>query len=270
MNDESTTNTNGDNASLLEPGTRYYLFLGFAGLIVFWLVLMDMFDLFALAPALVGAAGLATFLVPPGVRFLRKPMYVAPILVLMLVVVFASLFDTLATSSVGLDLLAATALLAYLGAQYRLFGLGAAAVPVDSRPRLDRPDGDLPESRSPSQVAPREPLRLLIVIAICVVAGQLMWRFVVAEGADTVVGRPRLGMREGVWRMASLIWLVGVGTLLAMGFLRILRAYRMSGDEAALIGVNTLWAETRGEQRRLARWHAWRRRKSERRLEKQP
>jgi hypothetical protein len=272
MAEETTNNANGGDGSILEPGVRYYLFLGFAGLVVLWLVLMEAYDLFALAPAFAGVIGLAMFLAPPGFRFLRKPLYFAPILVLITLVIFGALFENVPEESIAMDALAAGALVIYLSAQYRLFGLGAAAAPIDTRPRLDRAGGDLPESRAPDQVAPREPARLLVAIAMCVVAGQLLWRWIVADWAVTGSqgSELRVPLKETAGRMASLIWLVGVGALVLLGFFRVLRAYRMSADESVLIGADTLWAETRGEQRRLARWHAWRRRKHDRRLEKQP
>ena len=71
------------------------------------------------------------------------------------------------------------------------------------------------------------------------------------------------------WRMLLLIWLLGVGTVVLSGCFRLLRAYRMSADESRMVLQESLWAETRGEQRRHARWLAWARRKANRTLEKE-
>jgi hypothetical protein len=257
---------------IADLGLSYYLFMGFAGLVVLCLALLERLDICAVLPAGNGALGLATFLVPARFGILQKPLYFAPIFVLLTLTVFLGLSYSYSRSSVQLlDLMAAPALLAYLAAQYRLFALRGAAVPVDPRPRLDRPDGDLPESRPPEQVSPREPIRLIIVVAVCMILGQVAWQWVMSDwlvlSSDL---EPHLGiMRETTWRMISLIWLLGSALVILVGLFRLLRIYRMSRDESAMVAVDTLWAETRGEQRRIARWTAWRRRKLERQLENQ-
>jgi hypothetical protein len=253
------------------PSVNYYLFLGFSGLVVLFLALMERMGTFAVVPGLIGALGLATFLVPRRLGVLRKPVYFAPIAMLLVTALFLSMSSSFSRRSVQLmDVLAAPALLAYLGAQYRLFTLGWSAVPVDARPRLSSPDGDAPEARPLHLVPPREPLRLIIAIVVCSVAGLLLWQWLLTEWVVVNPQEPRrLGMNESPWHVTMLIWLLGVGALVLVGLFRVLRSYRMSRDEAAMIGVDTLWVETRGEQRRLARWIAWRRRKSERKLEKQ-
>lgn len=256
---------------IADLGMSYYLFLGFSGLVVLCLALLERLDIFALIPVGIGALGLATFLIPARFGILRKPFYFAPVFLLLSLTIFLGLSYSYSRASVQLlDLLAVPALLAYLGAQYRLFTLRGAAVPVDSRPRLDRPDGDLPESRPLDQVSPREPIRLIIVVAVCVILGQVAWQWVMSDwlvlGSDL---EPHLGItRETTWRMISLIWLLGSGLIVLVGLFGLLRIYRLSRDESALVAVDTLWAETRGEQRRIARWTAWRRRKLERQLEK--
>jgi hypothetical protein len=261
-----------DDAPVVDLGVSYYLFLGFSGLVVLSLALLDRLDIIGLVPAGIGALGLATFLVPTRLGILRQPLYFAPIGMLLTLAVLLGLVYSYSSYSVELtDLLAAPALLAYLSAQYRLFALRGAAVPIDTRPRLDRPDGDLPESRPVEQVSPREPVRLIIVIAVCLILGQIAWQWVNSDWLVLGSELPsRLGLiNEATWRMISLIWLLGSIMVVLVGIFRLLRYYRMSPDEAAMIAVDTLWTETRGEQRRIARWTAWRRRKSERQLEKQ-
>jgi len=53
-------------------------------------------------------------------------------------------------------------------------------------------------------------------------------------------------------------------TVVLAGGFRLLRTYRMSADEARMVLQEDLWAETRGEQRRQARWLAWARRRANR------
>jgi hypothetical protein len=252
------------------PSVNYYLFLGFSGLVVLFLALMERIGTFAVVPGLIGVLGLATFLVPRRLGSLRKPVYFAPVVMLLVTALFLAMSSSFSRRSVQvMDVLAAPALLAYLGSQYRLFTLGWSAVPVDVRPRLSGPGGDAPEARPLHLVSPREPVRLIVVIALCSLAGLVLWQWLLTEWRFVdAPGERRLGMNPSPWHVTMLIWLLGVGALVLTGMFRILRSYRMSQDEAALIGVDTLWTETRGEQRRLARWMAWRRRKSERKLEK--
>lgn len=256
---------------------RAYLFMGFAGLIALWLALMERYGLLALATALAGALGLATFLVPPDLNILggavsakalRRPLYLMPILVLLSIVVFEFLFGypsgRLATPLQLMDLLAATGLLAYLSAQYRLFSLGSAVVPADPRPRLDNPAGDEPEPRPARVVMPYEPAWLAGALLACVIAGQILWRFVIVEWTVVDDSEPhRLGLGRIPWRMVMLVWLTAGASFVLLGLFRILRAYRMPPGEARLVCIDTAWTETRGEQRRIGRWLAWRRRKAD-------
>src|SRR5262245_62996151 len=82
--------------SFLEAGVRWYLFLACAGLLVIWLILTGKFGIFALVPVLAGAAGLATYLIPPNwgaiSRTFRKPLYWMPVLVLLSILLFEILF----------------------------------------------------------------------------------------------------------------------------------------------------------------------------------
>src|SRR5438067_11113381 len=100
---------------------------------------------------MIGALGMATCPVPPRLgalsRGLRRPLYMMPPLVLVSLVIFEVLFPSWDVSrSIGLsDLLVAIALVTYLAAQYRLFSLGTAALPLDMRPLPVRAPGQAPE-----------------------------------------------------------------------------------------------------------------------------
>jgi hypothetical protein len=266
--------------SFLEPGVRWYLFLASAGLVVIWIMLTGKFGILALAPTLLGALGLAAYLVPPnwGVlsRRLRRPLYLMPLLVVGSIMVLELLFGfTMWRQQRGLfeinDLLLCAAVLAYLSGQYRLFSLGSAAVPPDARPRPDRLAGDEPDPRPPALVQPREFGRLGGVILGCVLGGQLLWLIIVINWAPPTREQPyQYNIGPEKWRMLLLTWLIGVGTVVLTGCFRLLRTYRMSADESRMVLQEALWAETRGEQRRQARWLAWARRKANRTLEKEP
>src|SRR5262245_41937349 len=138
--------------TFLEPGVRWYLFLACAGLIVMWLVLTGKFGILALIPVLLGALGVAAYLVPTNSgalsRGFRRPVYLMPVLAVVSILVLEVLFgfDIWGRRGNGAfdlnDILLCPAALAYLAGQYRLFSLGSSAAPPDVRPRPDRLAGD--------------------------------------------------------------------------------------------------------------------------------
>jgi hypothetical protein len=254
----------------LKAGIRYYLFAGFTGLLVVWLILMDRFDLFALAPAAIGALGMIGYAIPDRFgaisRRLHRPRQWIPPLVLLMVVLLTALFETsFHTPEMEFgDVVLAAAMLTYLVSQYRLFSLGSAAFPPDTRPRPDRPIGDEPELRPDSLMNVNELFWMILVVIQSLIMGLIIW--------DLVSTNWRLGetSAETRWRFVSLMWVLGLGALVLVGFFRILRNYRMSEDEARMVLQDTLWTETRGDQRRIARWMAWQRRQLQRRREDRP
>src|SRR5207237_2941079 len=129
-----------------ELSLRGYLFVGAAGLLLFWMGLSEDFGILALVPVLAGAGGLAVFLLPPtwhGLRAakLQRASRSLPILVLTALVVLELLrywpwpVMTLFETS---DLLMAAGLVTYFAAQYRIFGLRVNVVPTDLRTSPDR------------------------------------------------------------------------------------------------------------------------------------
>lgn len=262
------------STEFLPAGIRYYLFVGLAGLIVLWLMLTEKFGLFALVPVLLGALGMAGYLIPPNwgtlSQTLRRPLTAMPVFVLLSILVFEVFLGYLPWRyDTGLfrldDLLIGTALLAYMASQYRLFSLGYAAVPPDPRPRPDRASGDEPDPRPGESVSPGELVWLAGIVGAALLLGQLMWLFVTREWVITEEGEPeRVGIPVVPWRMILLVWMLGVGMIVLTGLFRVLRAYRQSDEEARMVLQDALWSETRGEQRRSARWIAWARRQVER------
>ena len=82
----------------------------------------------------------------------------------------------------------------------------------------------------------------------------------------------RVGLQEAeldfsahVWRGMLLVWLVGVGLVVASGLFGYLDWMRWTRDEATMALQDMLWRETRREQGRLNRWLAWSRDRKERR-----
>lgn len=265
----------------LTPVVRYYLFAGSISLMVLWLALFERgFELFSLIPVLLGALGLAPSLFPPGwrgVRVLRKlPLPVLPLFLVIALVPMEIVFSPGRIQQSDFfrlsDLLLAIGLLGYLMAQYRLIGMRAGLVPVDERPRADRLGGDDPEARAAEQTQPGEWKNLIWLVPVCVVAGQLSWQWLLSSERWNVFGTevPRLAIERVWWRMYVLVWILSICGLLLAGAGAILRLYRLTRIEADMTAQESLWDETRGEQRRLHRWLAWLRRKRARETRSTP
>jgi len=167
------------------------------------------------------------------------------------------------------DVLLAGSLLTYFASQYRLFSLGTAAFPPDTRPNPRAKTGDEPEKRPESSVGPTELLWLGLTLLASLVLGVVMWRLTVEQWPITRLSPSDLRPAFSPWRYVLLIWLLGVGTLVLRGIFHTLRAYRSSEAEARMVLQDALWTETRGEQRRINRWIAWQRRRLSRRKENQ-
>jgi len=259
----------------LAPAFRFYLFVGLIGLLVVWLALTQKsLLLIATIAVLVGVAGMAPYLLPPRWKHLARPRWAIwmPFLMLLLLFLIEMLFGYgywPHTYNFDLtDLMLATGLLTYLAAQFRLFSLAGNLTPVDRRPRPDTLAGDEPEPRPQATFEPKELLPLTWSIPLLVLAGQLVWFVIVRteKWRPLDEGDVRLGMERHHWRFFALVWLLGGGGILIAGFLRILKLYRMSAAEAGMIAEDSVWVETRGEQRRTSRWLAWLRRKQNRDL----
>jgi hypothetical protein len=251
-----------------QAGVQYYLFAGVSGLLAMWALLLERFGIFSMIPLALGSLGMITYAIPPRLtqrwKSLKRPNYGLPLLVLLSVA--ASIY-LLPTSSHGNartidieDALLAGSLLTYLAAQYRLFSLGTAAFPPDSRPTPKAQSGEAPEKRPEGSVRPVELLWLGLTMLVTVVIAFLVWRAAIVDW--TVYGPAPANLRPAhtFWRFALLIWLFGIGTLMLTGIFRTLRIYRNNETEARMVLQDALWAETRGEQRRINRWVAWQRR----------
>ena len=73
----------------------------------------------------------------------------------------------------------------------------------------------------------------------------------------TILPRPVLDLSPRVGHVVLIGWLVGLVLLLAAGFLAYAGQRRLTREEAAVFLQDTLWRETRREQRRVQQWLAW-------------
>jgi hypothetical protein len=254
----------------LAPAFRFYLFVGLVGLLLIFLALFQKALLvIAVFPALVGLAGMSPYLLPPRWRHLAGQRWTLwmPFLLLVLLFVIEMLFGygfwPHTYNFEIADLMLAMGLLIYLIAQFRLYSLAGSLLPVDRRPRPETLLGDKPEPRPEDSFEQRELLPLMWTVPLLVLGGQLVWWFLTAseKWEPLAESEMRLGMERHHWRVFALIWVLGGAGILTAGLLKILRMYRMSAAEAGMIAQDSVWVETRGEQRRNSRWLAWVRRK---------
>jgi len=156
------------------------------------------------------------------------------------------------------DVLLCMALLGYVASQYRLQALGRSVFSRDERLAFVRKPASMPpvewqkfgnRKRAPGLVASAELMTLAISLVIWAVAAQVAWFW---------LARPRnvLQWNERIVQLTIAVVSVVVGMTLTAWLLRHFRRRRMSHQEAALIMQDTLWNETRGEQRNVARWLA--------------
>ena len=159
-----------------------------------------------------------------------------------------------------LDVVLCLGTLTYLAAHYRLLSLWHQVLPHDRRVRL-KPDKKTkgprrvlglpaPQPRPASAVTIAEIVALLLQVLGFTMLAQVVW-FLLDQRWNLV------GFPPGWAQFLLLAWSLTIG-LFVMGHLfRYWRRSQMNRDEAQLLLQDTLWNETRGEQRRIFRWILW-------------
>jgi len=226
---------------------RNYEIVCLAALAVLGLALVSRYSYWTLLPMLVGVQAI----------YLR--MRGGP-LVLLLALQF-QMFDHLVHSGPAryqfdlADVLQCAAVLAFVLGHYRLQGLTHSLLPTDPKRQSAEP------SRRP--VRAPEIGALLVVVALCALAAQLIWLTLPDSGGG-------LGLPVALWRVIVLVWALGLLVILAGGLFGYLLREHMSRAEAGMFFQDVLWAEYRGEQRRPSRWLAWARLRYYRRVVRHP
>jgi hypothetical protein len=247
-----------------EPAVRNYIFVSFAALAVVFFALVRLFRLdirymdgpstvrllFCLVPVLVGVAGLL------------RGWRLGPLITLIIVVVplfFREIHeaagprpsDELQPRHFDLtDWVLCGGLLAYVAAHYRILGLTVSILPRERATRSDPKTPPAEIKRGAHLVSPVEVSWLVLSLPIWAFLAQSVW-----------VSLPRhiklMNLHPKTWQGILLCWLIAGGLLIAAGFLRHIRLRSLRREEAILLMNDTLWAETRGEQRRIQSWLAW-------------
>jgi hypothetical protein len=156
----------------------------------------------------------------------------------------------------------ALGLVTYVAANCRLQSLAASILPADLRQREEQPRRRgrwrwrewvaAPQKRAGRLLTPQEIARFVLMLPMPALAAQALG-LVIARPWQWTVFHQRLH------RLIALAWLLVMGLLIAGTILAHWRRRQLDRAGSAVYLQDTLWHETRREQRRTFRWLAWRR-----------
>lgn len=159
------------------------------------------------------------------------------------------------------DFLIALGVLGYGAGQYRLQGLWHHLWPPDPRERSGKPRPTFPWLRNRPPVVrhhrlerhlrPAEMIGLALGVPITVLAGMVLF-------AVTRPSRGWLALPWGLGHFLLLFWALLLGVWMVRHVLDLWHVWSLKPMEARMFLQDQLWAQTRGELRRIARWKAWR------------
>lgn len=222
------------------PLAQAYFLAGMGSMVVLGVILIQSAGRWALIPVLIGAAGLVF-------RWRAAP------LILLAFIALGQLGPAwmgMAHSHrrrpmLPLEFGLCVTILVYVVCQFRLVALTSGALPRDRRrptaKALLRPSNDTPS---------REVVTALTIAFVAVISAFFIWTM-------TDVIPPRWNIIKPNWRLGLLAWLLVGVSVVTSAIVAHLGWRRISRDEAALYLQDTLWHETRREQRRINRWRAW-------------
>jgi hypothetical protein len=240
--DPTTQPPNHLTTQQLPPVAQVYQVIGLASMVVLGAALFQYgCDRWSLVPVLVGTAGLAF-----------RWRTAAP------TCLAAVAFTLVARSWIGrgtfafrhgstliVDLALALALVVYAMAHNRLLSLTVGVLPPDPLRPKEKPSPRATDGFGTTEV----PLALLAAVGSALVA-RFLWEL-------TDLPKPPWDVPEEYWRVGQIVWGLTVLLLGLTAVLGYLGRRAHSADEATLALRDTLWAETRREQRRIQRWSAW-------------
>lgn len=201
---------------------------------------------------------------------------IAPLL-LLLTLAGTQLFEAAAFGGLGQapprllqvrDLLTAAGLIAYLACHYRLQSVERRILPMDPRQRqmTERRVGrqtrlefaSVGQKRSAHLLTPQEIARLVLTLPFWAILGQVLWVLIARDWWDRIF-LDEVIFHERFFRLLNLAWILIGGAIVFGGILEQWRLRQMDPVAARVFLQDTLWRETRREQRRIFRWLAWRR-----------
>jgi hypothetical protein len=161
------------------------------------------------------------------------------------------------------DFILCGALLGYAVAHYRLLGVERGIFPPSGQPnQIGSARRPAKEVKRSARLASSEEFTLLLVslplwAGMAQVCLYLLPTRSISMSLPLHWWRATAGLSSTWWRALVLIWLLGLGWLVVASLLGYWGRRRMTLEEATLFLQDTLWHETRREQRRLNRWLAW-------------
>jgi hypothetical protein len=241
-----------------QTAVQIYMYICLTGLVVLFLVLLRRgLGSWSFVPAVIGVLGL-------GLRWRFAPLLTLVVLTFALYAREPRPFLISRGFSLS-DWILSVALLAYFAGHYRLQALTHSIFPVDRRRRKRPAAAGVPARRArgvkriprdPRLVQPAEVGWILLCLPVLALGAQLIWRFLPQEEGN-------YGLDTGKWRGIVLAWLATMLLLAIAGLFRYLGWRNWNRRQARMVLQDALWQETRREQRRLAGWMAWARRKHE-------
>jgi hypothetical protein len=156
------------------------------------------------------------------------------------------------------DWILCVATLAYCVGIFRLHSLASAFFPIESRKRPRDSKGVIPlENRRDPQLVPAAEIGWLLLSLPA-------WAFLAQVGRYWLLWRSEepIEIDPKIWHGIALAWLAALAIWLVGGLLDYSSRRRMDRLEATLFLQDSIWYETRREQRRLQHWLAWQRRRS--------
>jgi hypothetical protein len=252
-----------------DPVTRNYLFVGGAAILVAGAILF----LKNGPPTLIATAIALTALVARGQTMLPGLFLIAASIASVPVgVISGAPFSDVPLSHFRiLDILFVAAVVTYFACQFRLFSLTHRGLPSDV-PAAFRKKTD-PTFVRPTGVVPSEELgRLLFVVGLAVLVGQLAWVVIAELRIDFRRPFPIVfdDYNQQVWLRASrrsaelwtnrFLFLMGLsaGVLIPAGLVMwYWRLHRLTPAEARSTLLDTEWSESRRELNRQEKWRSW-------------
>jgi hypothetical protein len=158
------------------------------------------------------------------------------------------------------DVVLCTATLAYVGGHYRLMSLWRSILPTDPRQRYHTTAPVIVPLNRLGMIAPQHrPASLLSRGEMAWFVVQLPLFALLAQGAWLVLNAPRelLDLSPRWLQLLLLAWGLVLGMFIAGQLIRLARLLRMDRATAKMLLQDSLWHETRREQRRVGRWLAW-------------
>jgi hypothetical protein len=158
------------------------------------------------------------------------------------------------------DVVMCTATLAYIGGHYRLISLWRSVLPADPRQRY-HPEGPviMGLNKVGKVALQHRPALLLSRGELALFVLQLPMFALLAQVTWLVLGTPRElhGLSARWIQFMLLVWGLALSVFIVGQLFRLIRLLRMDRITAKMVLQDTLWRETRREQRRVARWLVW-------------